>query len=99
VATAAVTNTSTWVDGCPVGPSGLLASMGVACDSMEVCGRFIWGICVARILASVVAVRTRPPASWDGSSAGSSLPGLFFGWHFIGVLSSSQMVDANVGTH
>jgi hypothetical protein len=33
-----VANTSAWVDGCPIGPSGLLASMTAAWDSMDVCG-------------------------------------------------------------
>jgi hypothetical protein len=32
------------------------------------------------------------------SSAESSLPSLFFGWHFVCVLSGSQIVGANVGT-
>jgi hypothetical protein len=33
-----VMNASTWVDGCPIGPSGLLTSIGVACDYMDICG-------------------------------------------------------------
>jgi hypothetical protein len=69
---------STWVDGCPVRPLGLLASTAIAWDSVDVCGWVVWGMCVARVFASTV-VRSWLPAALDGSLAGSSLTGLFLG--------------------
>jgi hypothetical protein len=47
-------NASAWVNGYPVGPLGLLASMCVAWDSMDVYGLVVWGICMVRIFASMV---------------------------------------------
>jgi hypothetical protein len=69
---------STWVDGCLVRPSGLLASTAAAWDLVDVCGWVVWGMCAARVLASAV-VRSWLLATWDRSSAGSSLTSLFLG--------------------
>jgi hypothetical protein len=49
-----VANASVWVDGCPVGPSGLLVLMGVAWGSMDMCGWVVWGICMFGMFASAV---------------------------------------------
>jgi hypothetical protein len=38
-----VANNSTWVDGCPVGPSGLLASTATSWDSVVVCVWLVGG--------------------------------------------------------
>jgi hypothetical protein len=73
-----VVNTSTWVDGCPVGPLGLLASAVMAWDSVDVYRWLVWGIWVVRMVASVV-VRSWPPATSYGTSAVSSFVGLFLG--------------------
>jgi hypothetical protein len=54
-----VENVSDWVDGCPIGPSGILASIGVAWDYVDMCGWVVCGICVFGMFASVV-VRTWP---------------------------------------
>jgi hypothetical protein len=79
-----VVNVSAWVDGYPIGPSGILASIGVAWDYVDMCGWVVCGICVFRMFASMV-VRTWPPASWVGSLAGGCLASLFLGvisWGF-----------------
>jgi hypothetical protein len=51
-------NASIWVYGCPVEPSGLLASMDASWGYIDVCRWVVWGICLAEVLASVVMVRT-----------------------------------------
>jgi hypothetical protein len=66
-----VVNNSAWVDGCPVGPSGLLASATIAWDLVDVCGWLVWGMWVVRMVALMV-VRS-------GSLARSSLMDLFLG--------------------
>jgi hypothetical protein len=47
-------NNSAWVDGYPIGPSGLLASTATAWDSVDVYGWLVWGMWVVRIVASTV---------------------------------------------
>jgi hypothetical protein len=71
-------NVSAWVDGCPIGPSGLPISMTATWDSVDVCGSVVWGICVVGILASAV-VRSWFLAAWGGSSIRGSLASLFLG--------------------
>jgi hypothetical protein len=39
-----VVNTSAWVDGWSVGFSGLLTSIAVAWDLVDVCERLVWGM-------------------------------------------------------
>jgi hypothetical protein len=51
---ASVANASIWVDGCPIGPSGLLATLGMAWDSMKMCGWVVLSICVFGMFASAV---------------------------------------------
>jgi hypothetical protein len=71
-------NISAWVDGCPVGPSGLLASMGGALDSVDMCDWVVCGIYVFGMFVSAV-LRTWPPTSWVESWAGGSIANLFLG--------------------
>jgi hypothetical protein len=47
-------NTSARVNGYPIGPLAFLASMSAAWDSMDVYGSLVWGICMARMCASMV---------------------------------------------
>jgi hypothetical protein len=54
---ASMANASTWVVDCPAGSSGLLASIGAAWGSVDVCGWGVWGMCVVYTVVSVV-VRT-----------------------------------------
>jgi hypothetical protein len=49
-----VENTFIWVDGCPDGPLGLLASAVVAWDSVDVCGWLVWGMWVVRMMTSTI---------------------------------------------
>jgi hypothetical protein len=69
---------STWVDGCPVGSSGLLALIAMAWDSVDVCGWVVWDMYVARVFASAVVSSWLPDAC-DWSSTGNSLTCLFLG--------------------
>jgi hypothetical protein len=85
--TVLVVKTSVWVDGCPIGPSGLLALAVATWDLVDVCGWLFWGMWVVRIVASAV-VKPWPLAAWDGPSVGSSFVG-FFGWQFMGVSSNA----------
>jgi hypothetical protein len=90
-----VANTSAWVVGCPAGSSGLSASMvaswGTGCMRVGCLG-YMYGLdgCFSS-RGDLTSGRLR--RAFGRKFFSESL----FGWHFVGVLSSSQTVDVNVG--